>query len=262
MVWDLIRHSHHQTLNGDLDDAILFKLFCLYNRFCDPLDPDLKIRCQNCDHLLRKMDIFTRLANENQSFTFPQFLIIVKNFVNSEKVKVIDRLYQKWVQSILCKDNLCFRLYHEANSWSAWSGLSGFPFPGSTPHFMTVTHRDIIIYRPEISCQDQDPKAILHQISLSNAIAESKKDRTFLFTRKDVQRIHIRARGPDGSNLILELIFNDWKDQYKIFRWTEAINQAAIFNKDCSDPLSIEYRIHQLRPSFFQCEEADSQSSL
>ena len=37
------------------------------------------------------------------------------------------------------------------------------------------------------------------------------------------------------------------KDDYKMYKWTEAINQAADMIKNDTDPLTIVYRLHDIR---------------
>ena len=37
------------------------------------------------------------------------------------------------------------------------------------------------------------------------------------------------------------------KDDYKMYKWTEAINQAADMIKNDTDPLTIVYKLHDIR---------------
>ena len=115
-----------------------------------------------------------------------------------------------------------------------------------------VNHRFLIIYndKKEDEHEENDVNPIIiHKISLKNAFARIRKNQAGgatsdgLFQKSSKNSILAIQTGI-GS---VELYFNAFKDDYKMYKWTEAVNQAADMIKNDTDPLSIVYRLHDIR---------------
>ena len=93
VVWDTVKHdyTHYSDENTFITRRILFKLFSLFNRFCDPEDLPLKLPSKAGAYLLHKLEIEPELALQ-EGLNFDQFLSIITQTSSSDSIgKLVNR---------------------------------------------------------------------------------------------------------------------------------------------------------------------------
>ena len=73
IVWDTVKHDFTHMADDIITRRILFKLFSLFNRFCDPDGIPLILPSKAGAYLLHKLEIEPELALQ-EGLNFAQFL--------------------------------------------------------------------------------------------------------------------------------------------------------------------------------------------
>ena len=120
---------------------------------------------------------------------------------------------------------------------------------------VVINYRFLIIYDDAIEDLDRVGKtdnepqgSIQHKVPLIDAVVNTRVAEGLF--KKNESTLVVSA----GTTTI-ELPFNSTKDEYKLFKWTDAVSQAVDMTSHGNDPLTVMYRMHDLRPSFFKYRE-------
>ena len=168
------------------------------------------------------------------NLTLMEFFDLMQDNLSSDRIKTIDKLHTKFVRLVLIEDTLRYRVYSGGSlSW-------GFMTP-SAPKPIEVNCRHLIIY-------NQDGSSVVEKFSLNKAVAKWKRS-AGLFKKRG-SNLTILIPLPNGRKTIIEISFDPFRDDYKIFQWTEAVRQAAEMIDHRTDPLSTEYHLHDLRDKY------------
>jgi len=252
IVWDTVKHDFTHMADDIITRRILFKLFSLFNRFCDPEDIPLILPSKAGAYLLHKLEIEPELALQ-EGLNFAQFLHIVTQTHGENVVKLVNSLYSKLVRNVILQDRVKYRVVKKNDNSLNWKSLTGTPNHAKN---LVVNHRNLIIYDDDISDldyigQDFEPHgAILHKISLKKAEIRSRKSNN-LFNKQSSSLVIIA----NDDFTTIELSFNVFKDEFKMYKWTDAIHQAVEMIDQGSDLLTKVYQTNDLRSSYFKFKQ-------
>ena len=114
----------------------------------------------------------------------------------------------------------------------------------------------MIIYDDDISDldyigQDFEPHgAVLHKIPMVKAEVRSRKSQK-LFNKHSSSLVIMTG----DAMTTIELSFNVFKDEFKMYKWTDAVHQVVEMIDQGSDPLTKVYQANDLRPSYFKYDK-------
>ena len=249
VVWDTVKHDYTHFANDVITRRILFKLFSLFNRFCDPEEIPLRLPSKAGAFLLHKLEIEPELAL-NEGLTFEQFLQIVIQTYGENTVKSVNNLYSKLVRNVILQDRVKYRIVRKNDNPLTWKSLTGTPNHAKN---IVINHRYLLIYDDDISDldyigQDFEPHgAVLHKISLAKAEIRSRKSNG-IFNKHSSSLVIITG----DALTTIELSFNVFKDEFKMYKWTDAVHQAVDMIDQGTDPLTKLYQTNDLRPNYFK----------
>ena len=257
VVWDTVKHdyTHYTDENLSITRRILFKLFSLFNRFCDPEDLPLRLPSKAGAYLLHKLEIEPELAVQ-EGLTFDQFLSVITQTCSTDSIgKHVNSLYSKLVRNVILQDRVKYRVVKKNDNLSlTWKTFTGTP---NLAKNMVVNHRYLIIYDDDISDldyigQDFEPQgAVLHKIPMVKAEIRCRKSPGLFFNKHSSSLVIMSG----DAMTTIELSFNVFKDEYKMYKWTDAVHQAVEMIEHGSDPLTKIYQANDLRPSYFKYDK-------
>ena len=147
VVWDTVKHdyTHYTDENLSITRRVLFKLFSLFNRFCDPEDLPLRLPSKAGAYLLHKLEIEPELAVQ-EGLTFDQFLSVITQTCSTDSIgKHVNSLYSKLVRNVILQDRVKYRVVKKNDNLSlTWKTFTG------TGGSKTQTHRLHRLYRLRI----------------------------------------------------------------------------------------------------------------
>ena len=126
MAWDVVKHDYVNVIEGDarISEGVLFSLFCIFNRFCDPLKLPMILCGKALNYIFHELEIRSSLSSWKDSFDLMQFFIIMKNFIiNEEMIAKIEKLHVKIVKNILIEGRYRYRITQSGgSSLLSWKG--------------------------------------------------------------------------------------------------------------------------------------------
>ena len=129
MAWDGVKYDYIKTKEGDaqVSEVVLFHLFCIFNRFCDPLKLPMILSGKALNYIFHELEIRSSLSSWKDSFDLMQFFIIMKNFIiNEEMIAKIERLHVKIVKNILIEGRYRYRITQNGgSSLLSWKSFTG-----------------------------------------------------------------------------------------------------------------------------------------
>ena len=109
LAWDLVKHLYQEFLDEVFDRRTLFKLFCLFNRFCDPDSIPMKLTHKAGGHLFLKLGVdVSRLPS--RELVFHQFLSSVRQDFHPDHM---NKLYNQIVRNVIIQDRLKIRHFQD-----------------------------------------------------------------------------------------------------------------------------------------------------
>lgn len=254
MAWDLIKFDLDCHCSEAIDRRLLYKIFCIFNRFCEPTQLPLKLPRNSCQFLLQKLG-FEHSEDFDEEMDLDCFLATIKPHLNEDLIGIIDRLYNKLVRFVLHQDRVRYRIIRDCGRAISFKALTATP---SAPKTIVVNHRSLIIYEDDIKDLDRVGKGldnephghVLHQFPLAGALVRARNARS-IFKKASSTLVILAGSGTTS----IELNFNALKDDYKMFKFTEAIEQASELTRLGSDPLTKLHQMHRFRPDCFEFRE-------
>jgi hypothetical protein len=247
LAWDMVKFQYNKHIT---DRKLIFRLFCLFNRFCDPDQLPLRLPGKAGAYLLYNLGMNLKSLPE-AGWTLDTFLGAVNEDNNDECVLLVDRLYNKVVRSVILQDRVRFRVIKDTGYTATWKSLTASP---ALPKTIVINHRFLTIYDNDIADLDnigyiqQEPLGkVLHKVPLVGSETRTRKPNG-LFNKASSNLIINAGCGKTS----IELTFNAVKDNNLIFKWSEAVQLANELIDECSDPLTKIYKAHNLRPSYFK----------
>lgn len=241
MVWDIVKHLYDKY---KINDSLLFQLFGIFNRFCDPREIPLTLSNKAAVFLFQKLDIPPSIATCQETWDFTQLLIAIQSCIGPSMESKIQRLHTKIVKNLLMEGKIRVKIAQENGNFIHWaSSLTSTPLP---PKLIQINHRHLIVYKNE--------SEIMYKIPLFEAVARVKKSNNLIFKKSACTVVILAKEVVAGSNrsTTIELSFDPFKDEYEMYKWIEAVSQAADFTRQGSDPLTLIYQSHDIRPSYFK----------
>lgn len=215
VVWDLVKYDFDSYVEGGLDrNLIVFRLFCLFNRFCKssslPMVLSEKIACFLC----KELDIpFIPLEEEgNNDVDIHKFLghvVSVQHLLNVRRVK---KCYDEYVRDIIKEGRCRCRMMEKGQA--------------KTSKTISITSRNLIIYGETDNLDEpyvtEPTGKKLHEIPLFGI--EPKVMRGMFGKSK----MYLQLVPHDNANApIMELIFDQVKDHYDLYSWSQAIQESC-----------------------------------
>ena len=223
LVWDMVKSEHYSnfgSLDWSLDRKTMFRLFCVFNRFCST--EDMRLPALATAFLCKKL----RVPIAQAEFGYRDLLYhAAKNF-HFGLVKAAKSLYDTYVREVLIE------------------GRVSYSVPGDRPALFqpkpirthTVTTRELLVYDDNDQDPDQpvlnEPRGnVLHRIDLARAVVIMASNNKGVFNKAKKTLIQIHpCLSEDGSRPpCLELAFDSSKDMQKSFMWHQALQKATLF---------------------------------
>ncbi len=247
----MIKFNYDQYVEGQVTRRAIFKLWSIFNRFCDPEQIPLLLPVKSTAFLFQRLGLRLAASQMCKIRTAEDFIheVVTNPEFNATVIRSITKLYDEVVRFVIIQDRLRFKMIRDATSEINASLKSFMASPG-LPKTIFINHKYLIIHEDDISDldnvgYDNEPNGkVLHKIPLMGVETKIKKS---MFS-KNSSNVVIKAH---NGEVMVELAFNTVKDNYAMFRWTEAVQQAVEMIKECSDPLSKIYQVHDLRSTFF-----------
>ena len=248
VVWDIIKFSYDRFCSNSLMREDLFRLFCIFNRMCDP------------ECLL--------LGNSATSFLFGKFLKtpsakfeasyknLAESLSNWQKIAgihyenyviIIKKLYDDYVRDIIIESRVKFRLPYKTSIYGKGSILK---------KTISITSKNLTVYEDEedritnldVPTKREPTGKIIHEMSLvgcEHKIAPNSKG-IFASKSKKFDVLAIRSSGSTGSATGVDIMFDTGKEIYDVCAWTNAI-------KECMESInSNSNRLIRLREDLLQ----------
>ena len=212
----------------------------------------MKLPSQAGAFLFNKIGIEPELALQ-EGLTFDQFLNVITHTCTDSLGKHVNSLYSKLVRNVILQDRVKYRIVKKNDNPITWKTFTGTP---NLAKNMVINHRHLIIYDDDISDldyigQDFEPQgAVLHKIPMVKAEIRSRKSPK-LFNKHSSSLIIMTG----DAMTTIELSFNVFKDEFKMYKWTEAVHQVVEMIDQGSDPLTKVYQANDLRPSYFKYDK-------
>ncbi len=245
LAWDIVKHAYERLFNDDiLTEEISFKLFGLFNRFCDPHILPLAISSKAFVYLCQRFEfknyqIATDDDDEDKTFDFWDLLKLSKSNMSLAVAAKISKVHDKLVNFVIIEDSLRYKLIQDGGSLTSWLSLTATPAP---PKKIVVDYRHLKI------CNPNNSEEVLHKIPLMDAIVRIKSASKSLFKRHSSTLVILSTEVVEGRNrsTTLELTFDAFRDAYKMYKWSEAVTQAAEMSSNGTNPLAQVYQTHDI----------------
>ena len=213
IVWDLIKCDYVGLADsGGLDSVGLFRLFCLFNRFCRRDVIPMTLHSRAAVFLCKELGLPSTVDPA------PSFRGLAKHVAVFSKIvpgtaRAVKRLYDEFVRDVIKEGKVQFRVIDDT---------FGTIVNASKIKTQAVTSRHLIIYEDADFCEDTDTDCkVLHKIPL---IAVGTRTVSGLFGKS---KMYLQLLSKSRAYPSIELAFAADKDSFDLFSWNQAIQEAV-----------------------------------
>ena len=214
IAWDLIKcdFSGFAGGGGDIDSVALFRLFCLFNRFCRRDLIPMKLHNRAAVFICKELGVPTTVDPA------PSFRGLLKHVAVFSKTvpaiaKAVKRLYDEFVRDVIKEGRVQFRVIDDT---------FGSIVNASKIKTFAVTSRHLIIYEDADFCEDTDTDCkVLHKIPL---IATGTRLVSGLFGKS---KMYLELVSKSRAYPSVEMAFAANKDSFDLFSWNQAIQEGV-----------------------------------
>ena len=128
LVWDLVKEDLIKTQvfqKHNILSSNIFKMFCLYNRFCDPTSSPLKLNYDRAKLLLANLNI--PLTRVQKSFSTEEFFEILMTNSNDVSTGKTQQLFDELVRFVLHQDQVTYKLIRNESKLMALKSIISKP---------------------------------------------------------------------------------------------------------------------------------------
>ena len=225
VVWDMIKFGYDRYCSNVLLREDFFRLFCIFNRLCDP--KTLLLGGTATTFLFNK---FVQSPLPNFESTFENFADSISNWQRSKQilgqnyVVIIKKMYDDYVRDIIIESRVKFRFPYKNSVYGKGSILK---------KTISITSRNLTIYEDEedrlanldVPSKREPTGKIIHDMSLIGCESKISPSSKGLFSSrsKKFDVLSIRSAGLDTG---VDIMFDTGKEIYDVYAWTNAIKEA------------------------------------
>ena len=228
IVWDMIKFSYDRFCTTVLSREDYFRLFCVFNRLCNP--ETLLLGKRSVSFLFAK---FVQTPLEEFEGTFKNIGDIVCSWQrncgvirhNENYVIIIKKMYDDYVRDIIIESRVKLRLPFKTTMYGKGAILK---------KTISITSRKIIVYEDDVDGlknldvpSKQEPTGkIIHEMSLVSAETKISPESKGLFSSRSKKFDVLSIRSGPGSDTGIDIVFDTGKEIYDVYAWTNAIKES------------------------------------
>ncbi len=217
LVWDLVKYDYDDSVCTKITRSeVLFRLFCIFNRFCHPDRMPMVLKDKAACFILKEIGV-PPFKNDCVS-TFADLVAWVREHRHLLQVRAVKKLYDEYVRDIIKEGRVKYRVLEGI-------GLVAAAAPVRT---VAVTSSHLVVYEnSEHDDQLEQPQRheptgpMLHRIPLIDT--HTKVLRSIFGKNKMFLQLSSRSR----NTPIIELIFDQSKEHFDLYSWSQALQEAA-----------------------------------
>ena len=238
LAWDMVKFDFDAHTCEMVSRRDLYRLFCLFNRFCDftqiPLTlPELSLcfllkelrlpLLDSCKKIYKNAKTAAAKSdNDNKAWKFSDLVTYICDNKDSFDPKAIKRCYDVYVRDVVREGRVRFRLLGSSGSKSS--------------KIVSITSREMLIYEDDNNLDQpalEEPSGrVLHRVPLVDATTKVCKS---MFAKN---KIFLQVVSPSREAPDVELCFDSSRDHYDLFAWNQSIQEATYSTRANSNRLS------------------------
>ena len=247
VVWDMVKYGYDKHCCDSMDREDLFRLFCIFNRLCDP--HQMRLSKKATYFLFGKFDKKPPPAEEFGG-TFANLSYHLSGWQKAEDManlnygKIIKKAYDDFVRDIIIEGRVKFRFSNKVSPRYSKSTIM--------KRTISITSRNLRAYEDEDDIDALDvPKKrepmgkVLYEMSLIGSENKILPNSKSIFASK-TKKFDILCIQNAGSDSGIHILFDPGREIYDIYAWTQAIQESIEnINSNSNRLIRLQLLLHE-----------------
>jgi len=246
LAWNIVKYDYDELTCPVVTRRVFFRLFCIFNRLCDaPSNMPMRLSFKAAAFVAREIGFSSRMFDDMPA---PDFNQLLKKICAQRQIldtRAIKKLYDELVRDVLKEGRVRYRVLDGKGAGILGGGTAG---GDKVIRTATVTSRQLIIYDDDpsdVHANLEQPHSaeptgrVLFRLPLMDT--ETRVLRGLLNKNKMYLQLSSKSRG--GAR-ILELIFDKTSQDFDLYSWSQALQEAAYATQINSNRLTkVQHRL-------------------